>query len=292
MLDVLLPFYGDPALMRLAVESVLHQSVAPDRLIVVDDCYPDPAAEAWLRGLDHPHVTYVRNDDNLGANANYRKALELSRAEYVVFMGADDLMLPDFVERTLHLVTRFDRPDVVQGGVGVIDGLGSRHQPLVDRVKEWFRPRTDGPHEISGEAAVVSLLRGNWTYFPSLVWRRAAIAGIGFRQGFDVVQDLALLVDLLTVGGRMVVDDRQTFEYRRHDGSDSSVRAGTGTRFDEEARYFDLIGRELREHGWGEASRAARLHVTSRLHAGSKVPAAARSMDWAGVARAVGHALG
>ena len=43
MLDVVMPFYGDPGLFRAAVESVLAQSDGDWRLVVIDDVYPDTA---------------------------------------------------------------------------------------------------------------------------------------------------------------------------------------------------------------------------------------------------------
>ena len=38
----MMPFYGDVAQFREAVTSVLDQSDPDLRLVVVDDCYPDP----------------------------------------------------------------------------------------------------------------------------------------------------------------------------------------------------------------------------------------------------------
>ena len=86
-----------------------------------------------------------------------------------------------------------------------------------------------------------------------------------------MVQDLALLVDVLMLGGTLAVDPEVTFEYRRHAMSDSAVKAGTGARFDEERAYFVSISRELAELGWHRAARTALLRPTSRAHAASLV---------------------
>lgn len=47
-LDVLVPFWGDPALLRLTVESVLAQTDGDWLLTVVDDAYPDPAPGEYV----------------------------------------------------------------------------------------------------------------------------------------------------------------------------------------------------------------------------------------------------
>ncbi len=85
----------------------------------------------------------------------------------------------------------------------------------------------------------VSLLRGNWTYFPSLARRAEFVNSIGFRSDQDVVQDLALLVD------GAAYEPEVTFHYRRHSVRDSIVRALDGTRFDEERRFFEYEARSL-----------------------------------------------
>jgi hypothetical protein len=137
---------------------------------------------------------------------------------------------------------------------------------------------------------LTSLLHGNWTYFPSLCWRTDVIRRIGFRPDFNVVQDLALLMDVLLDDGALALHPTVAFQYRRHAGSDSAVKTLGGSRFDEEKRYFELIAGTLAERGLPRAARAARGHVTSRLHAAALLPLAARNRDRAAVARLLRHA--
>jgi glycosyltransferase involved in cell wall biosynthesis len=291
VIDVLLPFYGDPALLRQTVRSVLAQTSPDWRLVVVDDGYPDPSVARWFTGLDDPRVEYHRNPQNLGANRNYVRALELARTEYVVVMGADDVMLPHYLRDVEAAVARFPGVSVVETGVEVIDGEGRPVLPLADRVKQRMTPRVAAPAQLCGEPVLVSLLRGNWTYFPSLAWRREVIAGIGFRPDFDVVQDLGLLVDVLRSGGTMAYSPGVAFRYRRHTGSDSAVKTLTGERFAEEREYFRRIAGELHDAGMRRAARAARRHVTSRLHAAALVPAALGARDARAARGLIRHAV-
>jgi glycosyltransferase involved in cell wall biosynthesis len=291
VIDILLPFYGDPELMRATVRSVLAQTRENFRLVVVDDGYPDPTVAQWFSELDDPRVEYHRNETNLGANRNYTRALELATAERVVVMGADDLLLPNFLEVVENAVARFPDAAIVQCGVEVIDEQDKVVNPLGDRVKTALAPRPSEATSLSGESAMVSILRGNWTYFPSLCWRRDLITSIGFRPDFHVVQDMALVMDVLIGGGRLVVTPEVAFKYRRHAGSDSAVKTVSGSRFHEEQQFFHTIAEELRAQGHRRAARAARAHLTSRLHAASLVPVAARSRDFAAVSRLLGHAI-
>jgi glycosyltransferase involved in cell wall biosynthesis len=288
VIDVLLPFYGRPELMQLAVRSVLEQDTTGWRLVIVDDCYPDDATSRWLASLAGPDVVYVRNEKTLGVNGNFRRALSLATADHVVFMGCDDLMEPGYIAAVQATLSEHPGAAIVCPGVQVIDDAGRASQPLVDRVKHHLRP--NGATTLAGEDALVSLMSGNWTYFPSLCWRRDLITDLDFRPGYGVVLDLGLLVDVLVAGGELVVIPDRLFRYRRHAGSESATKTVVGSRFEEERLYFSAIATELDRRGLRRAARAARGHVTSRLHAAALLPVAARNRDRAAVARLLRHA--
>jgi hypothetical protein len=192
----------------------------------------------------------------------------------------------------LRTVAAHDSPAVVQPGVAVIDESGRLVNPMVDRVKTWLQPRSPQAVEVSGETLATRLLVGNWTYFPSLSWHRESMARTGFRPGFDVVQDLALLLDVTLAGGRLVREPELAFLYRRHAGSDSGVRTVSGHRFAEERRVFAAFAGELAERGWDRAAAAARWHVTSRLHAGALLPGTLARGDVRSAAVLARHGLG
>ena len=274
-IDVLLPYYGNVELMKEAVQSVVAQTNPNWRLTVIDDCYPDAEPARWFASQMDPRITYLRNGTNLGANANYRLALSLAEAPVVVMMGADDVMLPDYAEVVLKSLTDFPQAEVVQPGVRVIDARGNPARTLIDSVKSLAMPRSAAPVLLQGEDMAAALLHAPWHYFPSLAWRCEAIARIGFRPEFNVVQDLALLVDVAAAGGAIVLTPEVVFHYRRHGGSDSSVRSLDGSRFDEERAFFRGQARRFAQRRWKHAAFAARLHWASRLNAASVLLASA-----------------
>lgn len=281
--DVLFPYYGDVELMKSAVRSVLSQSYSDFRLVVIDDGYPDDSIPGWFASLSDPRVSYERNEQNLGANLNYRKAVSKVENDLVVMMGADDVMLPNYLEWLVDRAENHPEATIFQPGVVVIDENGAQVAGLVEQVKNRYRPVGKGVRILGGERLAISLLRGNWLYFPSVGWRADAIKGINFREGFNVVQDLALALDVTMTNGKLLLDDVVAFMYRRHSGSDSSWRALEGTRFDEERRFFLTMADEMEAIGWKHAARIARLHISSRLYAATLLPKAALKRNKKGV---------
>lgn len=285
--DILFPYYGDVSLMQQAVKSVLGQTETDWRMIVVDDGYPDDSIPGWFESLGDDRVTYLRNEKNLGANGNYRKALTFVENELVVVMGADDIMLPNYIEWLVTAAEQQPEAQIFQPGVFVIDENNAPSNTLVERTKALYRPNRTTL--LKGEDLAVSILRGDWLYFPSLGWRAETIVDLGFREGLDVVQDMALVMDVAMTGGALWYDETVAFMYRRHKASDSSWRALEGTRFDEERRFFQTMAEEMGVKGWKKAAAVARLHLSSRLHAATLLPRAVMAKKWSGVRNLAAH---
>jgi len=292
ILDIVMPFYGRADHFMQAVQSVLGQDNPAWRLVILDDQNPDPAPGAWAAALDDPRISYRRNDVNLGVSGNFARAAEVMTGEFGVIMGCDDILLPGYVDRMLELVAEHPGVDMVQPGVTVIDGNGKPVGPLADRVKALYRGRQTGTRVLGGEELATSLLRGNWAYFPSVAWRASLVRDIGFRRDLAVVQDLRMMLDIIERDGAMLVDDRAIFAYRRHGASVSAVGGPDGSKFLEEAALFAAVAAEADQLGWTRAARAARAHVSSRLHALADLPAAVRARNWRAVRIILGHAGG
>ncbi|MDN4172956.1 glycosyltransferase family 2 protein [Nocardioides sp. SOB77] len=267
-IDIVVPFYGRVDYLAATVDSVLAQDDPRWRLTVVEDGRHDGlGTPAWQRRLEDPRVRWVTNPERLGLTRNFQRALDLVDHEWCVFPGCDDVLLPHYVRTIREVVTHGTTIDMVLPAVQVIDESGRRSAPLADRVKRLLRARQPAA-ELHGEGLAASLMHGNWLYFPALSWRSSRIKEIGFRQDLPTTLDLALAVEVVRRGGVLALTDVEAFQYRRHGLSESSLAASTRTRFVEERLLFSELEAAFSAMGWPRAARAARWHVTSRLHRG------------------------
>ena len=272
----MVPAFGDGALLRETVHSVLRQDDPGWRLTVIDDGVAAGRAGdlgSWLAGLGDARVRYLPNPRRLGINRNFQRCADEASAELVVILGCDDRLFPDFVGRVRAVATQFPDAAFVHTGAAVIGADGRPVHPLADRVKRLSAPPVQAHRVMGGEELAASLLHGNWMYFPSVAFRRAVLQRHGFRPGYDIVLDLDLYLRILLAGGRAVLLEQPGVEYRRHGASLSSAQATDGSRFAEELAYFVEAAALAAAAGWPRAARAARWHWTSRLHTVAKVPA-------------------
>jgi glycosyltransferase involved in cell wall biosynthesis len=276
-MEIFVPYWGDPQLLYATIDSVRAQTDPDWTLVVVDDNYPDPSVAQYFSAETDARVRYVRNETNLGIIGNFSRCLHLASDELMMFLGCDDLLHPDFVANVRAAHASYPDASIIEVGVRVIDERGQPVAPLGDRVKHLLRPKVAGRVELGGESLAVSLLRGDWLYWPSLVFRTDRINKYEFRDDLPIILDLALIMDMVVAGETMVLDPVVCFSYRRHTSSLSSSSLLEGSRLPDEQRYYADIAAQLRALGWHRAARTARLRWTSRLHALTLVPRAVRS---------------
>ncbi|WP_183086225.1 glycosyltransferase [Mycetocola tolaasinivorans] len=279
ILDIMLPFYGRFDHLKAAVESIQAQTDPNWRLVIIDDQYPDPEPGEWAAAIaaEDSRIEYRRNEKNLRISGNFNESIRLMNAEHAIIMGCDDVLLPEYVTHVRTLIAAHPEAALIQPGVSIIDADGTAVSPLADRIKYRLRPAGTGTRVASGEELVTGLLRGNWLYFPSLVWRVDELKKRSFRTDYEVVEDLVMILEILEAGGTLLIDeDPIVFHYRRHATSVSSKRGPDGKKFVEERELFHDAAIRAEALGWKRARRTAKIRFTSRANALTELPGAIR----------------
>jgi GT2 family glycosyltransferase len=101
--SVLVPAYNAERWIGEALDSILGQTVPAAEVIVIDDGSID-GTPGVVRGFG-ARVQYVRQE-NAGAAAARNRGLALARGDYIAFLDADDLWLPEKLEKQLALLER------------------------------------------------------------------------------------------------------------------------------------------------------------------------------------------
>lgn len=68
-------------------------------IIIVDDCSDDDYEEELQlyksKGMD---IKCIRNQENMGAGVSRQRGIDISTGEWVCFMDADDIIVPNYIE--------------------------------------------------------------------------------------------------------------------------------------------------------------------------------------------------
>jgi len=104
-----------------AIESVLAQTSPAVEIVVVDDGSPDDTREVASR---YPDVMYVRQE-NMGLAAARNTGIRSTSSPFLVFLDADDRLLPNALEAGLKAFHAHPACAFVSGGFRYIDSEGT-----------------------------------------------------------------------------------------------------------------------------------------------------------------------
>src|SRR5687767_8920998 len=102
---VILPVRNGGEYLKLCVRSVLAQTCRDFELAVLDNCSDDGSSE-WLASLDDPRITVYTSRTPLSIEANWARALEIPKREFMTIVGHDDLLHPNYLELMDALIRR------------------------------------------------------------------------------------------------------------------------------------------------------------------------------------------
>jgi glycosyltransferase involved in cell wall biosynthesis len=98
--SVCLPVYNGERFVGEAMRSILGQTLKDIELIISDNASTDRTGEICRDEAQRdPRIKYFRSDVNRGLAWNFNRAFELASGRYLVWMGHDDAMAPEYLER-------------------------------------------------------------------------------------------------------------------------------------------------------------------------------------------------
>ena len=107
--SVITPVFNGAQTIADTIESVLSQTLTTWEHIIVDDGSYDLTAEIVHKYLDARIQYYYQ--ENAGRSKTRNKGIALASGEYLIFLDADDCLLPNaledhvnFLEKTLNIV--------------------------------------------------------------------------------------------------------------------------------------------------------------------------------------------
>ncbi len=114
LISVIIPVYNGENYLADAIESVLAQTYPAVEIIVVDDGSTDGSA-GIIRQFSPPVRYCFQENRGLGAARN--RGVSESRGDYLSFLDADDLWLPDKLSRQMEVFQTNPDLDMVFGRI-------------------------------------------------------------------------------------------------------------------------------------------------------------------------------
>jgi glycosyltransferase involved in cell wall biosynthesis len=148
MVTVLLPVYNGEEYLKSAIDSILTQTYTDFEFLIINDGSTDTTENIILSYTD-PRIRYVKNEQNIKLIATLNKGLKLAKGKYIARMDADDISLPERLEKQISFLE--NNPNVGLCG-SYLKSLGTANNQLIgyktnsDEIKFRLLFDTHFPH--------------------------------------------------------------------------------------------------------------------------------------------------
>jgi len=233
MVTVIIIFLNAEAFLEEAIESVLAQTYDPWELLLVDDGSADGSTEIARKcaRLYPEKVRYLAHENhaNRGKSTSRNMGIRSAKGEYIAFLDADDLFLPQKLERQTAILDAYPEAAMVYGPSLYWYGWTGKQ----DDIRRDFKGRLGvPPHTLIQPPALLTRFLRNGEIVPcicSLLVRRRILQDCG---GFDeTIQHLyedQVLLAKICMRAPVLVDSGCWDKYRQHAGSSSNIAIRKG----------------------------------------------------------------
>ena len=227
LVSVVVVCYNQAKYLEEAIGSALAQTYQPVQILVVDDGSTDQTS---VVAASFSTVHYI-HQCNRGLAAARNTGLHHSTGEYVVFLDADDRLLPHAIQDGIDCFREFPDSAFVSGAYRNVFSDGS--------------PAPTDPQQSIETDHYSRMLQGNYIgMHAAVLYRRERISGAGgFRESLRACEDYELY---LRIARRWPVRVHRgvVAEYRQHDTNMSKDKA---LMLQSALAVLDLEHRQLRD---------------------------------------------
>ncbi len=107
-ITVLMPVYNAEKYLKQAIESILNQTFTDFEFLIINDCSTDNSLKIirQMHDVDN-RIRLVNNEKNLKLTSSLNKGIDLAKGKYIARMDADDISMPQRLEKQYEFMERY-----------------------------------------------------------------------------------------------------------------------------------------------------------------------------------------
>jgi hypothetical protein len=173
------------------IKSALEQTM-PVRVVVIEDCGPDPELQAFAKQEFGSRIEYIRNPRRRGIFGNLNSCIENCQTPWVSILADDDYLPPGFVEGVVDVANKAPGCAFYFGQTQLVSETG-------EPVRDGMRPPMTAPwRKVELEDALITTPLP----FPGHILNvKIALAEGGFNETSQFCGDWELWAELIAKYG-------------------------------------------------------------------------------------------
>lgn len=232
--SIITPFLNAGSFIEESINSVLAQTYDDWELLLVDDGSTDASSDTALKyAAAHPgKVRYLSHEhrQNRGASASRNLAARYARGEYLAFLDADDVYLPQKLEVTVPILDAHPEVAMLYTATQYWYSWSGRRED-VDRDWVWRKYGAKPDTVIEPPRMLVRFLEDGGTVpcMGGVLVRRAAVERVGgWEESFQRICTDQVFHAKLCLNFPVMIVDVCLDRYRQHENSSCQTAARAG----------------------------------------------------------------
>lgn len=227
LISIIIPCYNTAPYINRCLKSVFEQNHGEIEVILINDGSTDQLEEELTKNkwLSKPRLKYY-SQSNAGANHARNKGIEMANGDYLQFLDADDILLPDKLVSAIEIIHNKPETDVVIGAYRTLNSKGETVKTFVPDAETnlW-----------------ISLMNSNLGITSANLWKKEVVIGAGnWYAALKSSQEYDLLFRILKNGGKLAYNTEIHTLITQREGSISYSNQGMNW-----SRFVDLRVRIL-----------------------------------------------
>ena len=203
LVSIIIPCYNNQSFIENAIASAINQTYNNIEIIFIDDGSTDGSLEIAKQFGDK---IYWETGKNCGAPLARNRGLELAKGEYIKFLDADDVLLPDCLEKQVTQASKLlpDSKSIVYGDAIWVDQY---NQPIPSYPLRPRQPDEDNIAHILANSPLTSCPLHKREYLLEIG---------GFDPSLPRGQEYDLHLRLVLAGVEFVYYPGSVYQYREY----------------------------------------------------------------------------
>lgn len=134
---VAVALYNGSKFIRIQLDSIRNQTLAPDRVIMCDDGSVDGTVDIVRAYIEEYNLQdkwqIIVNKCNLGYARNFYKAMKLCQTDLIFLCDQDDIWCNNKIEKMTEIMKNHDEISVLASKFGMIDADGNVMHGLLEK---------------------------------------------------------------------------------------------------------------------------------------------------------------
>jgi glycosyltransferase involved in cell wall biosynthesis len=207
LVSVILPVYNQERYLWETLTSILSQSFIDFELLILDDGSTDKSAQIIREFADKEERIHAYFEPNAGKSAATNKLVSRAKGDWCIFLDADDVMLPNRIERQLafHLLN----PN--------IQATSAYCQYINEKGNTFGIQRYSSPSKVSEyKRANLNVEFVTCSYTSLMVAKKLFVEVGGLLQKYEPCEDFEFFNRLVDKGFILFIIPEVLMKYRIH----------------------------------------------------------------------------